>query len=525
MKLGLLGLTLALAAHAGAASPTFTLLPTTLVMAPGESSHKFTVTVRVSDLAAGLTSPELVTLADENTPAWPAVQVVATFKGTSNKAASDQLLSFEVNVSGFPPAASQSRVFTLSFGDVHASLPYTLTNLGGKTFGWTVKAPAEWNLRSMQALPIAIHLNDLPASSIQMYRVDLTTDDKLKGTAGTQDFLLCSNAGPEECAPVTGTLAAKGTETIYVRPKGELPYGTLKGNISILAAEKDEPEVLPVTIYSPRPRGVFYAVLILMGGVLAAALMQFVLPSFKQNREQRQVVLSLLTQIKELQAEFEKLPQNLQTAAALWAQSLKTLKEDLSSKSITLLFSPTLPQAYASQVAQLETFKSKMEESGAEFNRLRLLLRSGLEAVAALQTAHPGHNADMDMAAADIAILPAAGADAAIATRLAALRITAGVAAHVLLAGAPRNTPDSELRSITVQLLVANIVAWVFWGAVSVLSGLLLLVYQNPGFGTRLDLLICFLWGLGVSVAGGQSPQTTPTAVGKSLGINLPGGK
>ena len=519
----LVAITLALAALALGDEPVgkFKLIQTTLVLPAGAGSQTFTVLIKGAGLTIDPKHPVTPSLADANTPASPPVQVTTNFASSSNSAAAEQLLQFEVKVEKFPPADSQTRVFTISYGDVHEALPYTLTNLNGKTFAWSVKAPPEWNLGFMSALPIAIHTGDLPATGISLYQADLTSDDKQKITVGKQDFLLCSNAPPTACQPPDSILAVRSPFTLYLRPAHDLPYGTLKGNIAIFANEKTDPDVFALTLYSPNPYGIPLGFLCLFLGVLLAVFVQFGLRVLSRGLEERRLVLIMKERLLRLQNEFSKLPPNLRTAASFWKASADRLDQALSE--LKKEARPLAPQPLQSDLTDLQGFKTKMEESGATFSFLRTLLQNGLEVIADWQKNHPGHHAKMDDAAQRIATIPQAPDVAAdIKAILADLRTKAAVPAMITLAAAPRTVAE-ELHAVSFEIMTVNIVAIVFWAAVSVLSGALLFIFQSPAFGTNLDLMLCAAWGLGISTAGGTSPQTTPATVASSIGIKLPG--
>ena len=53
--------------------------------------------------------------------------------------------------------------------------------------------------------------------------------------------------------------------------------------------------------------------------------------------------------------------------------------------------------------------------------------------------------------------------------------------------------------------------------------GVAALIMSDPGFGTRLDLLKCLFWGLGVQTAGQQLQQLTPATVRTAFGVSVPG--
>jgi len=69
---------------------------------------------------------------------------------------------------------------------------------------------------------------------------------------------------------------------------------------------------------------------------------------------------------------------------------------------------------------------------------------------------------------------------------------------------------------------VLNAGAWAIWAAITTVTGAGTLVFSNIAFGTPLDFVKAFLWGVGVQVAGQQLQQLLPANVSTALGITLP---
>jgi len=384
-----------LAHAADAAAPAdhrFTLLSNPLVLPPGQSDYPFKILVMGTNLPVDEKAAIKPLLVDAGTPQWPPVSVTQPdYKGSDNPKGKSQLLTFEFKVSGFRLSDSQTRNFAISYGDIRETLPYTLTNSPSKGFTRSVKANAEWNLGSMAAFPIQIKINDRPATKLGLFQADFVSDDKQRQTIALPHFRLSADADRD--TPVPDPMLAGENYTVYVRTDGTLPYGTLKGNLGLLPFEKPDPEVLALTIYSPRPYGLPLGVLCLDAGVLVSSFLQLVIRPLIRRNEQRQVVLLLRERLVDLKTEFAKLPDNLKTAAKGWSDRERQLETDLSDKSLENDMPPFIPQAFDDEVQRLETFRTKMTELGNTFTFLRTLLRDGLETVARLQESHSGHTA------------------------------------------------------------------------------------------------------------------------------------
>ena len=500
----------------------FKLATPTLVLGPGQQSGTFTVAVLASGLPTDTSADAQPALVDQRSPAAPAVEVVTSLKSSPGDPKSPtRLWQFAVDVKLFPPAASQSRTFLLSYGNLHETLPYTLTNIEARSFTWSVKASPEWNLGSMTRLAIPIRVGDVPVTAVTLHQADFSSDDKLKRTLGKEHFSLCSNASGEACqAP--GALTALTPHDLFLKPNRQIPPGVFKGNVSLLAREKADPEVLAVTIYSPRPGGLWWGLAALTVGVLLSLVTQVVTRSWYQRKREREVIVLLRKRVEDLGEQFKTLPANLQTGAAAWANRRAQLLRDLDG--MMPLLRPLIPPPFEVEVSTLETFKAELEKHGATFTFLKMLLTEGLEKVANIQQGDPTRMTAANTAADTIAnIAPSDQAMSQVAAALNALR--AAVGQPQPLRAPARASADEELKRIGLQLVAAGIAVWLFWAVTSILSGAALLILQNPAFGTEMDLLVCVLWGLGITVAGQQASQVTPAGVAGTIGVKFPGSK
>ena len=66
----------------------------------------------------------------------------------------------------------------------------------------------------------------------------------------------------------------------------------------------------------------------------------------------------------------------------------------------------------------------------------------------------------------------------------------------------------------------ANVAAFI-WAAISFAIGLTY-IYSRADFGTPMDLLGVFLWGLGLTAFGAGVQQLTPRQVATQIGVVVP---
>jgi hypothetical protein len=477
----------------------FRLAGKTVTLAPGETAGELTVTVLATFPNAAEAGPDTATLVDV-TPGVPGVTVTATpVKGTHELR---QVWRFPVAVKGLPKAASQERVFLISYGELQEEHPYTLSNTRATPFAWSLKAAPDWNVGTTNALRVAVRVGDVTATRVTLQQAELTSDDKLKRTLGTDLFMLC-DAATDPCTP-PGSLSPGQAHALYLRPRTPpLPAGVYKGNVSIGATEKTEHELLAVTLYSPLRDGALLGILALSGGVLLS-LVLLTVRSWMQNQREKEVIALLRKRLDATVVEFEALPANLKQAARSWRSTADTLTAEILA--VTDLVRKPYPSVNDDEVASFETFKSAIEARAATAVFLRRLVRDGLQKVAAIQEEFPEHPNHTETAARQIAAIdPAEDVPVRIRTILETLEA----------AVQPVADPRARFRIVLAAA----------WALISVLTGFVLLVLQNPGFGTELDFLYCFLWALGVSAIGQSATNLTPAGIAGSIGVKLPGAK
>lgn len=520
-------LPLLLAALAPAfANPTSTLHTKSINLAAGQEQSQFTVEISVTGLPTG--KDEIKTmprLSDVSSAAFPAttVKVAGPIDPLPTPGPNTSATwRFQVEVSGFPKTDTQARKFLFAHGPIREEHDYTISNIAGRTFTWSAKSAAEWNLSSpTKALAIALNIGDLAATSVRLHTADFQNAEKIG--LSQADFDLCASipTNPANCE-LPSTFARRSSHTLYLIPKKDPPSGLYKGKASIVAAEKAEAEDLALTtIYAPG--NPIWGWLLLALGVGIAFLAQVVLRHWAHRAEEKRLVALFRVRIAELKSTFEKFKAPVKEGAQQWLNDLNRLDNDLSDAKLKPLFRPLLPQPFEKEVTAVEDFKSHLEQATARFKHLKTLLFDGLERVDSYAKDFPGKESEVKEAARKIAELFATADLAAnIVKILADLRTALNAPELVVLRGA---LPQDDLRSATLQILASSFLSWIFWGIVAIFSGAFLLILVNPAFGTPLDLLKCFAWGLGVSVGGQQAPQNGPVAVAASIGIKFPGAK
>jgi hypothetical protein len=511
-------------AHAQAAQK-LKLAPAAIVLQPGQTARDkipITIVATLSEdelkmIAAG-TQPDLV----DRTPRTSTTSVISAFEPAGSRlTGTTQIWNFSLKIENFPEYDSETRVFLATYGPIAQTLDYTIANTFSKTFSWSVKMPQEWNLRHQSAHGISISVGDVAATDIALHQVELTSQDARKLTIGRDRFELCAEGAPDTCLPVAGALGPRTSHAIRLRAKTPFPPGQFHGTIAIRAKEKLEPESLTLKVYSPHPRGEIYGALALAIGVLASLLLQVAGRGLLTWLGEKRTVSQLRARHNDLRREFDSLPVSLREAAAEWERTWNQVAKDIANLRAFMSSPVAVPRE--DDASRVQEFKNAVESITGVFPHFRLLL-NGLMRVNGVQerTKKAVECAD---AAAEIAQVQL-GDDAAkeVERIVGALRTATGDERATLASAEVPGEPATELRRVKVLLGTVSVTMWLLWAGISVLTGLAILVFQNPAFGTPFDLVTCALWGLGISVIGQQASQLTPSGIASTVGITIPGG-
>ncbi len=82
----------------------------------------------------------------------------------------------------------------------------------------------------------------------------------------------------------------------------------------------------------------------------------------------------------------------------------------------------------------------------------------------------------------------------------------------------PPARPASEFETLQLQIQDISKGIWLLYGVLTALSGLAVLVLNNPGFGVPLDFILAFFWGFGLPTAvGALAPGSAASALNISI--------
>jgi hypothetical protein len=85
---------------------------------------------------------------------------------------------------------------------------------------------------------------------------------------------------------------------------------------------------------------------------------------------------------------------------------------------------------------------------------------------------------------------------------------------------AGRDKPRTSLQ-LLAEIDAISLTFWAIWAILATLSGYLVLIAYDPGFGGSVDYVRCIFWGFGLPVAGQSLQQLTLGTVNTQLGVTV----
>jgi hypothetical protein len=476
---------------------------------------------QVADLAATLQFDQAVRVGER---AAPAVRITRDqFLGRPGAGSLAWLVT--VGSDGLPPGSTERRVASLWFGADAAreryAVEFTLTNLPPTTAQYDVTVPGhDWFVSRSdtdvnRTYPLLIVNKSEPIVGLRLAQASLKRGDD--GSIGFSEIALVPDANGRP-APVD--LSPNETKTVFLRlDKSErlLPYGSFSGQVQLIS-NGTTPKAIPVTarVTSAGVR-LAGAILVLLGLVTSLFITNRLQPRLARLQALRPATLlrdRLLAfaddSTKRAGADVAGIVAEANTQAA----RLETRALDADG-----LIPPEISAAggvTGGAAAQVQTLLTEISERLAGL----LVLR---DAAAQLSRMHPEPGRDQHVQAAIDALnaaasstTSAANAQTAVTSILDVLRNAAGPQRE--FAVVPSQITTQRLDFLLHQ--TANVAAFI-WAAVSLAIGVTY-VYSDADFGTAVDLLGMFLWGLGLTTFGAGIQQLTPRQVATQIGVVVP---
>lgn len=389
---------------------------------------------------------------------------------------------------------------------------------------WAVASPPSLVLRSNHDLPVRI----TATQKLEHIGVTYSTlqENTTKALVDLSRLKLCANSDTVCTQPVSFDPA--DATPIRVRI-GDVPAGTYAGIVSLSAADAGDRKDLSLTVYASS-----FCLRLAGFGLLGLGIGL----SWLVTRWLRRVSLRATAMIPAslLQEAVGDLVEPLTTATTLSGLPFDTVHKVIGvvQRSLTISsleqkgFIPDVivnPFATDTTAPVSPEYSEFLRTTNAKVLALSVIVGDGILKVAqkaqgqrplpqpvseALTQLDGLADTSQDPGAAALAV---AAIRAGLETKLAAARGQAP--------GAPEPPVMPSTRQLRLQIQHVSLAVWMLWGIVTWALGYVAVVASNPGFGIDVDLFKCFLWGLGVQVAGQQLLQLSPATTSQAFSIAL----
>lgn len=432
-----------------------------------------------------------------------------------------------VETEGLPPNAIEKRLTTLSIGPATARdlypLEFALTNQPPSTAQYDVTAPGhDWMVSRSEAdndrtYPLMIVNRSEPISGLRVSQVSLKRSDDGRSIRFDEVKLLQDTNG----TPGSIDLQPNETKTVFLRLDASdsvLPYGSFAGQVQLVSSGT-APKAVPLTARVTSGAVRFAGALLVLLGLLTSLITTTRL----QPRLARLQALRPATLVRDMLVAFSSESTKLAggdvkgIVAEADRQAARLETSTLDAAGLLPLAISVAGGATGNAATQLQTLLNDVSGRLAGLMLLR-------DTVVQLASKHPKagrsdnvQNAIDALNAAAPQATTAAAAHAAMAPILDTLRAAPG-AEREAVGAIPARITTQQLDFMLHQ--TANVAA-IIWAAVSLAIGVTY-VYSDVDFGTPVDLLGMFLWGLGLTAFGAGIQQLTPRQVATQIGVVVP---
>lgn len=433
-------------------------------------------------------------------------------------------------VYSMPAGKNLTRYVTFRIDNVEWALTYQLVSPAAVATTWSLK-PASTSPRSLTTgdkdvgLPVIVTIaGNLPVTGLTVSADPLEKD--LKRSLSMGGWKLCEEQTESKCKEPL-TLTGAGMHKLWVMPAsaGDLEVGKYDAVITVASTEKPvgESVSLAVNVTSTASR-IFGFTFIALGCLLATYFTVFL-----RIRAQRDEMLEPAVRLREEhdkvlgelgQADQRKIASNIR--AKLVAANTNLQDQALEGVGLPKRFPQPLTKPV--DASKIDQYKQHVEVQASWLKAIDALVNAGIVALVNAwkqDGSKPATQTDLDTAILAVDALanqPIPPVSSSLFPLLAAEVIKfqtklGGAAGGGLAGGQPRT-----LQELRLNVSRTTFWAWVILIAVTVLVGGYSLILLNPGFGTYLDWIACFLWGMGLPTGAALVGATTST-VATSLNV------
>ncbi len=442
---------------------------------------------------------------------------------------------FTVTVTGLAPNSTQARKAVITLDKDYAR-DYTLTNLSAGTINWSVPpVPAPWNVNwsdpaKNRVLGIVVTTQELPATNLRI------ASASLKDAAGTASFgserLQLAETPDGDDHGGKFLLKARDTHTFYLRLRDDQPrlHGKFTGSISFAIDERPDLQTLQVTLNSTSGGSKLLGLLLLAIGLLLSWWMTARARPTVARLQAEKPVISVRQALARFRKDLSAVPPVPSISYLKITDRLAKLETSISTEQLDAdsLLPPRTLLSFGTATDSSTKLQARLTEVSTALLAMSSVLKNGILKIASEWAKAPDWK--KTNAATALPKLDDLGASAkteaeaqtGISPILAAYEHDPSIQQLVPKLRQPAPVDPVTVQAIDYQIEHYSNAGWWIWGVVSVVVGCAVMIVPNSGFGTSMDFILCFLWGLGIPTASAKLQELTPSGVSSNIGITFP---
>ena len=385
--------------------------------------------------------------------------------------------------------------------------------------------PARLVLIHGRQTTFAVSTGDRPAANLRI--VHATLQDAATGAQlGPAHLWLCFPT-PSDCAtPINLTPNTTARVTLRIAPDFQ-NVGAFTGLVAITADEKNGTESFDLTVLATSPAAQVVGVALIATGIVLSWIVLVVMRQLALRSDALLPAAQVGDAVRDLRASVVQAEQQAKVELSALVSRLEGFLARLRPAALEGqgFIPPRIAVPFRPAVDRAADYKKFLGDLSLEVMAISVVMKEGVQR-AIRELSQPG---------ADIPVRDALGRLDLVAdvTTAEEARRRIGPVIMRLLTDLGQPQPQAQVGpgrpeeiptvlEVRAQLRQLSLGMWFIWGILTLVIGAATLVYTNYGFGTSLDYFKCFLWGLGVQVAGQQLQQLAPNTVGTALAVTFP---
>lgn len=430
---------------------------------------------------------------------------------------------YRATVFGLGPATSQQHYAVVTYGDNKTqAILYTLTNQPAGTFSWSVsKLPDPWVASNADGACTAftVTTKDAPATDVKVFStlVEQTTKEAI-----TLDALRLCPVGSQCDGTQPLTIAANVPTSLQLcTTKGF--RGKYDGSVVLASRQKPDGDIVLQHAQFSSGLAKMIGFLLILAGVVFAFLAK-VWARVRLERDQALIPAARMrSQLDALKETLDQLGPVYKGVPVKIRASIDNLLKELSDATLDSrqFLPPTFPNPFGFTV-DAGGYKAYLEARNPKLQSLSILVNEGVVRAAqedngSLSTTQQNSvKAAIENIDAIPTTVPADQVLEQVQQIVATLQgtLSAGALAQALVPA----SANLSLEELQLEIESISKGVWLLYGILTALSGLAVLILNNPGYGVPLDYVFAFFWGFGLPT---MIQQLVPGSAATALNISI----